>query len=608
MDAPRKFGRYTAVSLLGEGAMGRVFLAHDPFLDRNVALKAISIDALVDKNMRDDYLKRFSFEAKASAKLNHPSIVAVYDAGQENGVPWIAFEFVDGESLESLINRKGRLPIRRALAFAHDIASALQHAHGWSIVHRDVKPANIIIESSTGIAKLADFGIVKAPWAVMPRGENTVGSPGYMSPEQFDGTDLDERADLFCLGVVIYQMIAGVHPFLRDTMAATMFATCNNEYTPLRDIVEGVPPALDWAVRRCCNADRDKRLHSATELIEMLNKATDLRRGMKDLSSSPYGTTTVHSAADAASMEKILGTMQRQATTAPPSGIIAQSLDRSISFSLRFFSSAMSGFSRDITNIANAFLLKIRLLHSHKTNTISPLIITAAALFMVIIIVTAAIVLTSGNVSDLPPENSPQGRLILQCSAALQENNRAAAMNAVDGLSAINPRHPLADVLLARVNIRNGMFDAAKAGLLGVESVKSGGGIIKKQLPAILDDISRPLRTGPAPPQAVELVRYVLLAGSHPIVQSWTKSPSYWLRWNAVDILQKSNSAVDMTSVFIQDLSCRDKLQTRLQAVARLGTSDDRRALDALREAAGRGAADPLVAQEAKRVLDEKGR
>lgn len=250
--------------------MGKVYLAHDPVLDRKVALKVIAVDPGLDKNTRDDYFKRFSYEAKASAKLNHPSIVTVYDAGESNGLPWIAFQFIEGETLEKLLARRLRLPIKRAVVFAADIASALAHAHAWNIVHRDVKPGNILIEGLTGIAKLADFGIVKAPWAPATQAGNTLGSPGYMSPEQIEGSDLDERADLFCLGVVLYQMISGIHPFLRDTMAGTVFATCNGAFTPLREIVDGVPPKLDWIIRKCLEANRKRRLGSAALCVAAL--------------------------------------------------------------------------------------------------------------------------------------------------------------------------------------------------------------------------------------------------------------------------------------------------------------------------------------------------
>jgi serine/threonine protein kinase len=616
MDGAKKFGRYVVTQKLGQGAMGTVFLAHDPVLERKVALKVISIDAMVDQNTRDDYLKRFSFEAKASAKLDHPSIVAVYDAGEENGLPWIAFQYVQGETLESLLTRKGRLSIERALGFARDIASALQHAHGWSIVHRDIKPANILIESSTGIAKLADFGIVKAPWAVMSHEENTLGSPGYMSPEQIDGIDLDERADIFCLGVVIYQMITGMHPFLRDTMAATIYATCNNDYTPLRDVVPQVPPALDWAVRRCLASDRDKRIRSANELVEMLAKAGPASWS-GDTRLSPAGPIRPNS--DTAAKPQTFVEKNNVPDSNRASVPSAQSFFRIYNKLSQISEYFFSKFIRKSAIVLTDKILNMRAKsgrvipwgsakdhESAKRFYFAAIAIAGGVGF--IIICVALIAALSGGVPPLPPPESLEGQLMEQCSIALRDNNRNLAMNALDGLSSIGKPHPHSRVLIARVLIRNGSYQQASKILLNVESLHGGKKIISKELPSILDDASKQLRIGPAPPDLVSIIRYVLLAGKHPIIRSWTQAPQYWLRWNAVDILRLSNVDVDMTSVYILDLSCKDRLQVRLQAVAELGKIGSRSARAALSEAALRDKTDPFVAQEAQRVLGKKQR
>lgn len=269
-DLPTSISRYSIVKLLGSGAMGKVYLAHDPILCRNVALKVIEIDPSIQTQCREEYLARFAAEAKASARLDHPSIVQTYDAGQENSEPWIAFQVVEGQSLEAILAERRKLTLRRAILFTLDIASALQHAHGWNIIHRDVKPANILVESKTGIAKLADFGIVQAPWSAPVTNGTMMGSPGYMSPEQIDGKEVDQRSDLFSLGIVLYLMISGEHPFLRDTMTATINATCKGNYKPLRDLVPDVPRQLDAAVRRCLFANVNMRMRTAAELADIL--------------------------------------------------------------------------------------------------------------------------------------------------------------------------------------------------------------------------------------------------------------------------------------------------------------------------------------------------
>jgi serine/threonine-protein kinase len=250
--------------------MGRVYLASDPTLGRKVALKVVTLMPAMETEVRDAYLIRFSAEAKALARLDHPCIVHIFDAGEEQNNPWISFELVDGESLETVLSRRGKLSIRRALLFAIDIASALGHAHSKKIIHRDVKPANILIEPKTGLAKLTDFGIAQASWSNSVENGSMVGSPGYMSPEQIDGKEVDQRSDIFSLGIVLYQMLSGEQPFLRESLMATIDSTCRGDYIPLQSLVPDMPKALDAVVRRCLCADHAMRLGSAAELIDIL--------------------------------------------------------------------------------------------------------------------------------------------------------------------------------------------------------------------------------------------------------------------------------------------------------------------------------------------------
>jgi eukaryotic-like serine/threonine-protein kinase len=267
---PSAIDRYQIIKLLGNGAMGNVYLAEDPFLGRKVALKVISIVHAMQLQVREAFLSRFSAEAKTLARLDHPCIVQIYDSGEERGKPWIAFQFVDGESLEAILSRRKKLTIRRALLFAIDIASALQHAHEWNIIHRDVKPGNILIDQKTGVAKLTDFGIAQAPWSKSVENGSMVGSLGYMSPEQIDGKEVDRRSDIFSLGSVLYRMLTGETPFLRATLPATIDATCRGNYLPLRDLVPDAPKPLDAALRRCLFANYKMRIASAAELIDVL--------------------------------------------------------------------------------------------------------------------------------------------------------------------------------------------------------------------------------------------------------------------------------------------------------------------------------------------------
>jgi hypothetical protein len=401
-----------------------------------------------------------------------------------------------------------------------------------------------------------------------------------MSPEQIDGVDLDERADLFCLGVVMYQMVTGRHPFLRDTMAATIFATCNNDFTPLRDVNDAVPPAFDWAVRRCLAADRDKRIRSADELLDMLAK-------------------TGESGARPAVLRP----------TADPARAFFDKYKRSV---LKFVSRNAPGVKRAVResvdslgNQAEAVLSKTPLSRYVKGRPARAAALTAGSILVALSIALALLVLAAAVAPSLPPSDSLQSRLITACTKALSENDRHLAHNTLDGFATIRPLHPLAKVLIARVDIRDGLYGPAKSVLLDVESTPGGRTVLKKQLPPVLDDIRKQLISGPASPELLDIVRFVLLAGRHAIVRSWVKSSSFWLRWNAVDILQASGVDVDMASVYILDLNGRELMQAKIEAVKQLGKIGSRRAKDALREAAGRTQTDPLVAQEARRVLEE---
>ena len=267
----RRFGRYVVKGVLGEGAMGRVFLAEDPVLQRLIAVKVIALERPIDEKTKREYLERFAIEARSSAKLSHPSIVAVHDAGQQDGVPWIAFEYVKGERLDQVLKKEKNLSFERLTTIAIQIASALQLAHEHHIVHRDIKPANILLDSRTGIAKLADFGVVKAPWAVLTQSGTSVGSPGYMSPEQIDGSQIDSRSDLFSLGIVIYEMITGRHPFVRDTVPATFYATISGDYEPLKKLRADTPPELVKVINSLLKSQKELRLSSAQDLIDLIS-------------------------------------------------------------------------------------------------------------------------------------------------------------------------------------------------------------------------------------------------------------------------------------------------------------------------------------------------
>jgi len=201
---PRSLGRYRITEVLGHGAMGIVYRAFDPVIERTVALKTIRLR--LETHEADQFKERFYREAKAAGGLNHSNIVTIYDAAEDNGVSYIAMELLEGLSLQQIIDAGSRLSIVRAVRIAIEVADALAYAHGNGVIHRDIKPANIVLTKS-GLIKITDFGIAQLPATSFTQPGLLVGSPRYMSPEQISCRSIDGRSDIFSLGAVLYELL-----------------------------------------------------------------------------------------------------------------------------------------------------------------------------------------------------------------------------------------------------------------------------------------------------------------------------------------------------------------------------------------------------------------
>ena len=270
----RSIDTYRIVSRLGAGGMGEVFLAHDSALDRPVALKLLPADIAADP----DRLRRFHQEARAASSLNHPHILVIHQFGEIERRPYIVTEFVEGETLRHRL-RSGVLGARTAVEIGVQVASALAAAHARGIVHRDIKPENIMVRPD-GYVKVLDFGLAKVrsarrsgrdsgPDAVTEPGV-MLGTPRYMAPEQIRGADVDARADVWSIGVVIYEMLAGRPPFDGPTIADVMAAILRSDAIPVEIAAPQVPAALARLVARTLEKDPDDRLASSGELLAEL--------------------------------------------------------------------------------------------------------------------------------------------------------------------------------------------------------------------------------------------------------------------------------------------------------------------------------------------------
>jgi serine/threonine protein kinase len=264
-------GRYKIVSQLGRGAMGIVYQALDPAIERTVAIKTLN-PHLSDENM-GEVKERFLREAKSAGRLNHPNVVTIYDVGEAEGVAYISMEFLEGRSLRQLLDAGSALSLKAISDIAAQIADALDYAHRSGIVHRDIKPANIML-SSTGLAKLTDFGIAFMASSSITQTGTMLGSPKYMSPEQVLGQAVDGRSDIFSLGVVLYEMLVRKTPFeLQDITTFTLMQRIVNSAAP-RVSEQGMDiPALFDAILSHALAKRpEDRFQRAIEFASELRK------------------------------------------------------------------------------------------------------------------------------------------------------------------------------------------------------------------------------------------------------------------------------------------------------------------------------------------------
>jgi hypothetical protein len=246
---PRAFGRYEVIRPLGRGAVGEVFLAKDPALERHVAIKTLSgLEALADSE-REQAQARFFREARSAAALNHPNIVTIFDVGEQDGVPYIAMERLEGTTLDRHARQPHLLPLTKVVELGVQAAMALHEAHRAGIVHRDIKPANLVL-CEDGSLKVADFGLAKEAAAALTSDQEVFGTPAYMAPEQIAGKPLDPRADLFSLAVSLFELLTGQRPFTGDTVSSVLYRVVNDPAPPLRSLNPETPAALEQLLAR----------------------------------------------------------------------------------------------------------------------------------------------------------------------------------------------------------------------------------------------------------------------------------------------------------------------------------------------------------------------
>jgi serine/threonine-protein kinase len=307
-------GRYRIVRKLGSGGMANVYLAEDEELGRRVAIKILN-----ERYANDDlFIERFRREAKSAAALSHPNIVSVYDRGEAEGTYYIAMEVIEGRSLKELIMTRGPLPIGQALAYTHEILDALRFAHRHGIIHRDIKPHNILIGERL---KVTDFGIARAGASQMTEAGSIMGTAQYLSPEQARGAPVTASSDLYSVGIVLYEMLTGKVPFSGDSAIEIAMKHLNDAPKPPSKIRPEIPEELDQVVLRALAKNPEDRYQTAEEFSEDLHRVEaglPLAPETADAATALLTGAAIGLAGDGGSTEVLAGTTVTQPQSAPP--------------------------------------------------------------------------------------------------------------------------------------------------------------------------------------------------------------------------------------------------------------------------------------------------
>jgi tRNA A-37 threonylcarbamoyl transferase component Bud32 len=272
-------GRYEVEKELGHGAMAVVYKAVDPVIGRVVAIKTIRMEQGMGLE-QEELRQRLYREAQSAGNLNHPNIVTIYDIGEEGDLSYIAMEFIEGESLENWMTRNRIPPVEQTVAIIEQVASGLDYAGARGIIHRDIKPGNILL-TADGRAKIADFGIAKFSTSKFTQTGMIMGTPAYMSPEQALGHTIDGRSDIFSLGVIFYEMLTGERPFSGANSTTIIYKIVHEDVVPASKLNINLPSGIDYIVQKMLAKNPDERYQSCAEVVQDLRNYTSLKASAK---------------------------------------------------------------------------------------------------------------------------------------------------------------------------------------------------------------------------------------------------------------------------------------------------------------------------------------
>ncbi len=301
----QQIGKYRVNRLIGEGGMGRVYEASDPIINRRVAIKTISQQVLQNPETR----ARFIREAQAAGQLSHPNLITIHDIGEDGDLPFIVMEYLEGEELTGFIS-KGRLALDVKLRLMIDMCQGLAYAHEKGLIHRDIKPANIFVTMQQQV-KILDFGLARGLESELTQTGNVVGTPSYMAPEQVRGEPIDQRADIFSAGVVLYELLSGRKPFKADSVAALIFQVLEHQPEPVDRLDPNLPGELATVVQRALAKNPAERYQRVDEML------ADLKRIKNHAESTVLLTAPPAAAARPSEIATVIRRAPAAATAAP---------------------------------------------------------------------------------------------------------------------------------------------------------------------------------------------------------------------------------------------------------------------------------------------------
>ena len=281
---PKRLGKYDVKDMINRGSMGIVYLGYDPYIDRDVAIKVALAESLNDPVSGNRYRKMFFNEAHTAGLLTHPNIISIFDAGVDQDICYIVMEYVTGgTTLKKYCTPESVLPVEKVVEIIFKCAKALDYAHRQGVVHRDIKPTNILVTEDYDI-KIGDFSIahINKPDATDTQPLGMMGSPRYMSPEQLKDDTITGQSDLFSLGVVMYELLCGKHPFIAENFSRLINRILNEEPTAIRDVRQDIPAILQEIVTRAMHKDPAQRYATGLEIATDLSKAFDMLVGPEE--------------------------------------------------------------------------------------------------------------------------------------------------------------------------------------------------------------------------------------------------------------------------------------------------------------------------------------